>query len=174
MLAVYVEPRPSVLVLVFNMAVTTECSQSTAMSLDTDVRTPYLRENILQLCSRSSHSTLFYVGGIFCAGLLVDSNNPLLAQNEGTVYSSPFVIAFQNAGVGFVGALSFTSSSVSLIVVCGSCFTSSTPSSSFQRGPRPRRTSISAAGSVSFWLDVAMPLVSLSPCSDILQGRTSQ
>ncbi|KIP02974.1 hypothetical protein PHLGIDRAFT_130425 [Phlebiopsis gigantea 11061_1 CR5-6] len=45
--------------------------------------------------------TLFYVGGVFCAGLLVDRNDPALTNsaNSGTVASSPFVIAFKNAGM---------------------------------------------------------------------------
>ncbi|THG96082.1 hypothetical protein EW026_g5681 [Hermanssonia centrifuga] len=45
--------------------------------------------------------TLFYVGGIFCAGLLVSPNNPALQPNNpraGTAFSSPFVIAFNEAG----------------------------------------------------------------------------
>ncbi|GJE92572.1 amino acid permease-domain-containing protein [Phanerochaete sordida] len=48
--------------------------------------------------------TLFYLGGIFCAGLLVDRDDPDLTNqdNSGTVRASPFVIAFQHAGMHWV------------------------------------------------------------------------
>lgn len=48
--------------------------------------------------------TLFYLGGIFCAGLLVDRNDPDLTNsaNTGTVRASPFVIAFQHAGMHWI------------------------------------------------------------------------
>ncbi|GJE92577.1 amino acid permease-domain-containing protein [Phanerochaete sordida] len=44
--------------------------------------------------------TLFYLGGIFCAGLLVRSDDPDLTSDAtaGTVKASPFVIAFEHAG----------------------------------------------------------------------------
>jgi len=42
---------------------------------------------------------LFYIGGIFCAGLLVDSGDPKLTLNDGTAQSSPFVIAFDNLNI---------------------------------------------------------------------------
>jgi len=45
--------------------------------------------------------TLFYVGGIFCAGLLVPSTTPGL-QSGNTGFSSPFVIALNLAGVKVV------------------------------------------------------------------------
>lgn len=61
-------------------------------------------ESCTGMLTMSLHSTLFYVGGIFCAGLLVDSNDSSLTQNGGTVNSSPFVIAFKEAGIGYVGA----------------------------------------------------------------------
>ncbi|EKM49844.1 uncharacterized protein PHACADRAFT_214364 [Phanerochaete carnosa HHB-10118-sp] len=48
--------------------------------------------------------SLFYIGGIFCAGLLVDRNDPDLTSgaNAGTVKASPFVIAFQHAGMYWI------------------------------------------------------------------------
>jgi len=42
---------------------------------------------------------LFYICGILCVGLLVPQSNPGLQRNDGTGYSSPFVIAIQMAGV---------------------------------------------------------------------------
>lgn len=52
----------------------------------------------------STYSTLFYVGGIFSAGLLVDRNDPDLTDsaNSGTIAASPFVIAFKKAGMHWV------------------------------------------------------------------------
>ncbi|GBE85477.1 Arginine permease CAN1 [Sparassis crispa] len=45
---------------------------------------------------------LFYVGGIFCVGLLVPQSDPRLQGDENTTYSSPFVIALNLAGVKVV------------------------------------------------------------------------
>ncbi len=42
-------------------------------------------------------STLFYLGGILCSGLVVPSTNTDLATDDGTGNSSPFVIAFNLA-----------------------------------------------------------------------------
>ncbi|KAI0088659.1 amino acid permease-domain-containing protein [Irpex rosettiformis] len=48
--------------------------------------------------------TIFYVGSIFCAGLVVDSSDPRLSSKDthNTAQSSPFVIAFENAGLRFL------------------------------------------------------------------------
>ncbi|KAI0073009.1 hypothetical protein K474DRAFT_1604052 [Panus rudis PR-1116 ss-1] len=43
--------------------------------------------------------TLFYVGGIFCAGLVVPANDPNLGGDTTSVTSSPFVIALNRAGI---------------------------------------------------------------------------
>ncbi|KAI0088652.1 amino acid permease-domain-containing protein [Irpex rosettiformis] len=45
--------------------------------------------------------TIFYVGAVFCAGLVVDSSDPRLSSKETqkTAQSSPFVIAFEDAGI---------------------------------------------------------------------------
>ncbi|RXK42115.1 hypothetical protein M231_00472 [Tremella mesenterica] len=42
---------------------------------------------------------LFYVIGIFIVGMLVPYNNPKLLQSTGTAASSPFVLAFNLAGI---------------------------------------------------------------------------
>ncbi|KAI0793105.1 amino acid permease-domain-containing protein [Irpex lacteus] len=51
--------------------------------------------------------TLFYVGSIFCAGLLVDANDPdLISPDEqNTSNSSPFVIAFRKANISYLPTL---------------------------------------------------------------------
>lgn len=51
------------------------------------------------------HSILFYVGGIFCAGLLVPANERSLSLDSGTGASSPFVIALNKAGVRVVSII---------------------------------------------------------------------
>ncbi|KAI0345542.1 hypothetical protein BDW22DRAFT_1324774 [Trametopsis cervina] len=49
---------------------------------------------------------LFYVGAVFCAGLVVNNNDPrLTAQStQNTSQSSPFVIAFEDAGIHFLSS----------------------------------------------------------------------
>jgi amino acid transporter len=42
---------------------------------------------------------LFYIGGVLIIGLLVPSNNPLLDLNSDNASASPFVIAFNTAGI---------------------------------------------------------------------------
>ena len=42
---------------------------------------------------------LFYVLGILVIGMLVPSNDPNILQSTGTAASSPFVIAFNRAGI---------------------------------------------------------------------------
>ncbi|KAF9218473.1 amino acid transporter [Gyrodon lividus] len=42
---------------------------------------------------------LFYIGGVFVIGLLVPSSNPLLDLNSSDASASPFVIAFNTAGI---------------------------------------------------------------------------
>ncbi|KAH0826384.1 amino acid transporter [Lanmaoa asiatica] len=42
---------------------------------------------------------VFYIGGVFIIGLLVPSNNPLLNLNSSNASASPFVIAFNEAGI---------------------------------------------------------------------------
>lgn len=86
----------------------TERASRSTKSLDQNVRA----SEIVSIHRRSDggfYSTLFYVGGIFCAGLLVDSTDPQLTENGGTVNSSPFVIAFKNAGMGSVRTMRATS-----------------------------------------------------------------
>ena len=48
------------------------------------------------------HRSVFYVGGIFCAGLLVAADNPRLNGDGYDARSSPFVIALDTAGVKVV------------------------------------------------------------------------
>ncbi|KAI0345540.1 hypothetical protein BDW22DRAFT_884668 [Trametopsis cervina] len=49
---------------------------------------------------------LFYVGAVFCAGLVVNNSDPrLTAQStQNTSQSSPFVIAFEDAGIHFLSS----------------------------------------------------------------------
>lgn len=42
---------------------------------------------------------LFYIAGTFAIGLIVASNDPALARNDGTARSSPFVVAIEQAGI---------------------------------------------------------------------------
>ncbi|KAK7689427.1 hypothetical protein QCA50_007219 [Cerrena zonata] len=72
--------------------------------------------------------TLFYIGGIFCAGLLVSADDPLLRTDDGTGASSPFVIALGRANIRvlphFINAailLSAWSAAVSDIYVSSRC-----------------------------------------------------
>lgn len=78
-----------------------ERTAGSAARLDT-----YVREVLptTQFTISSFVSTFFYVGAVFCAGLLVDRDDPDLTNsaNSGTVASSPFVIAFKKAGMHWV------------------------------------------------------------------------
>ncbi|EKM49846.1 uncharacterized protein PHACADRAFT_106807 [Phanerochaete carnosa HHB-10118-sp] len=104
--------------------------------------------------------SLFYIGGIFCAGLLVDRNDPDLTSgaNAGTVKASPFVIAFQHAGMYWVRLAPFSSPLSRAPCLRRIIFraektrrsrTSSTPPSCSPPGPPRRPTSTSAAASSS-------------------------
>ncbi|TNY18711.1 amino acid permease [Rhodotorula diobovata] len=42
---------------------------------------------------------LFYIAGTFAIGLIVASNDPALARNDGTALSSPFVVAIDRVGI---------------------------------------------------------------------------
>ena len=50
------------------------------------------------------HSTLFYVGAVFCAGLIIDWKKVMNYEvvDSNSVNSSPFVIAFRQAGIPWV------------------------------------------------------------------------
>ncbi|KAI0698129.1 amino acid permease-domain-containing protein [Cytidiella melzeri] len=51
--------------------------------------------------------TIFYVGAVFCAGLVVSHNDARLTaqSNQNTSQSSPFVIAFEDAGIHFLSSI---------------------------------------------------------------------
>jgi amino acid transporter len=58
------------------------------------------RRNIPKAIRRVYFRVLvFYIGGVFIIGLLVPSNNPLLNLNSANASASPFVIAFNEAGI---------------------------------------------------------------------------
>ncbi len=65
----------------------------------------YFRKFPAVLFLINSPSTLFYLGAIFFAGLLVPANDPMLGSNTQTASSSPFVIAFEQAGVKIVSTV---------------------------------------------------------------------
>lgn len=46
----------------------------------------------------------FFVGSIFIVGMLVPYTDPSILQSTGTAASSPFVIAFQRAGIKVVSS----------------------------------------------------------------------
>ncbi|KAG8221744.1 amino acid permease [Butyriboletus roseoflavus] len=58
------------------------------------------RRNIPKAIKRVYFRVLiFYIGGVLVIGLLVPSNNPLLNLNSNNASASPFVIAFNEAGI---------------------------------------------------------------------------
>ena len=58
------------------------------------------RRNIPKAIRRVYFRVLvFYIGGVFVIGLLVPSNNPLLNLDSNNASASPFVIAFNEAGI---------------------------------------------------------------------------
>ena len=58
------------------------------------------RRNIPKAIRRVYFRVLvFYIGGVLVIGLLVPSNNPLLNLNSDNASASPFVIAFNEAGI---------------------------------------------------------------------------
>ncbi|KAG9311192.1 amino acid permease [Chiua virens] len=58
------------------------------------------RRNIPKAIRRVYFRVLvFYIGGVLIIGLLVPSNNPLLNLNSNNASASPFVIAFNEAGI---------------------------------------------------------------------------
>lgn len=58
------------------------------------------RRNIPKAIRRVFFRVLvFYIGGVFVIGLLVPSDNALLNLNSSTASASPFVIAFNEAGI---------------------------------------------------------------------------
>ena len=56
----------------------------------------------VQTISQRLYRTIFYLGGIFFAGLLVPADNDRLGSDKQIASSSPFVIAFDLAGVKIV------------------------------------------------------------------------
>ena len=52
---------------------------------------------------------MFYIGGVFVIGLLVPSNNPLLNLDSSNASASPFVIAFNEAGIKILPSVRRTS-----------------------------------------------------------------
>ena len=58
------------------------------------------RRNIPKVIKRVYFRVLlFYIGGALIIGLLVPSNNPLLNLDSDNTSASPFVIAFNDAGI---------------------------------------------------------------------------
>ena len=52
---------------------------------------------------------VFYIGGVFIIGLLVPSNNTLLNLNSNNASASPFVIAFNEAGIKVLPSVRYRS-----------------------------------------------------------------
>jgi len=52
---------------------------------------------------------VLYIGGLFVIGLLVPSSNPLLDLNSNNIPTSPFVIAFTNAGIKVLPSVCYES-----------------------------------------------------------------
>ncbi|KAI9567934.1 amino acid permease [Boletus coccyginus] len=64
------------------------------------------RRNIPKAIRRVYFRVLvFYIGGVFVIGLLVPSNNPLLNLNSDNASASPFVIAFNEAGINVLPSI---------------------------------------------------------------------
>jgi len=52
---------------------------------------------------------VLYIGGVFIIGLLVPSSNPLLDLNSDNASASPFVIAFNEAGIKVLPSVRYRS-----------------------------------------------------------------
>lgn len=76
----------------------TECSAGSAQSVDSNVRRAVPRTSSSRDVYLWTISTLFYLGGMLCAGLLVPASNRDLSGDDQTGRRSPFVIAFKLAG----------------------------------------------------------------------------
>ena len=68
------------------------------------------RRNIPKAIKRVYMRVLvFYIGGVFVIGLLVPSNNALLNLNSNNASASPFVIAFNEAGIKVLPSVRYRS-----------------------------------------------------------------
>lgn len=70
----------------------------------------------VQTISQRLYRTIFYLGGIFFAGLLVPADNDRLGSDKQNASSSPFVIAFDLAGVKIV-SITFSVSPFRTLIV---------------------------------------------------------
>jgi amino acid transporter len=69
---------------------------------------------------------VFYIGGVFIIGLLVPSNNSLLNLNSSNASASPFVIAFNEAGIKVLPSVRYQSERLVSFSDADTCYRSST------------------------------------------------